>query len=120
MSRNPYKLRAFRLADGLVLDIYQETRALPPEERFGLQSQIRRAAVSSASNIVEGSARRSTREYLNFVNIAAGSAFETRYLVDLAARLGFMPTAKAAKLVAQYTVLAKSLVNLLNALDNQP
>ena len=82
--------------------------------------KIRRAAVSSASNTVEGSARRSTREYLNFVNIAAGSAFETRYLVDLAARLGFMPTAKAAKLVAQYTVLAKSLVNLLNALDNQP
>jgi four helix bundle protein len=120
MSRDPLKLRAFSLADTLVLDIYRATRDFPSDERFGLQAQIRRAAVSVAANIVEGSARRSTKEYLHFVNMAAGSAFETRYLVELAGRLNIMPTANADHLSAQYTILAKSLVSLLRALEDRP
>jgi four helix bundle protein len=90
MSRDHTKLRAFQLADSVVIDIYGETRSFPPEERFGLQSQVRRAAVSAASNLVEGSARRGEGEYLNFCNISCASAFETRYLLDLAFRLGML------------------------------
>ena len=88
MSRDHRTLRVFAIADRLVIDIYQTTKQFPTAERYGLQAQIRRAAVSIATNIVEGCARRSRREYLSFLNIATGSASEVRYLCDLSYRLG--------------------------------
>ena len=119
MSRDHTKLRAFQLADALVIDIYRETGAFPAEERYGLQSQIRRAAVSSASNLVEGSARRGETEYLNFCNISCASAFETRYLLDLAFRLGILSPAAHKLLAPRMTYLCKSLVKLVIALEEQ-
>src|SRR4029079_16765498 len=86
MARDHRTLRVFKLADSLAIDIYQATKNFPSEERYGLQAQIRRAAVSAATNIVEGCARRSDREYVNFLNVATGSAAEVRYLCDLSCR----------------------------------
>ncbi len=82
--------------------------------------QIRKSAVSTASNIVEGSARRTTREYLNFLNIAAGSAAETRYLLELASRLGMLKGSETEPLVAGYTELSAGLQSLISALSREP
>ena len=117
MSRDPEKLHVFHLADALIVQIYKETEAFPTSERFGLQAQIRRAAVSMAANIVEGSARRSIREYVHFLNVATGSTFETRYLLNLSTRLGLLPRIQTENLTNRCTVVAKTLISLMRALE---
>ncbi len=116
MSRDHRKLRAFRLADRLVTDIYSATSNFPKDEWYGLRAQLRRAVVS-ASNLVEGSARSSTREYLNFCNIACGSAFETRYLSTVAQRLGYVAESVLVTLTPDLDCLCASLVKLVAALE---
>ena len=117
MSRDHRKLRVFHIADDLVLQVYRATAQFPVAERFGLQAQMRRAAVSSASNIVEGCARRKQGEYLNFLNIASASASEVRYLVNLSLRLGFMPSADEERLAAKHSELIAGLQALIQSLD---
>ena len=119
MSRDFRKLRVFQVADALLLRVYQSSSAFPAAERFSLQAQFRRAALSTSANIVEGSARRTTREYLNFINIAAGSAAEARYLADVSGRLGYLPENEAAELVTRYTELSGQLQALLASLSSQ-
>jgi len=116
MSRDHTKLRVFEMADSLVIQVYRATESFPPAERFGLQSQIRRTAVSSAANIVEGCARRTTSEYVNFLNIALGSASEARYLVDVAVRLKYLPPA-GVHIIEKYTELVKSLQKLIGSYE---
>jgi len=71
--RDHSKLRAFQLADELALLVYRTTCSFPREELFEPRAQMRRAAVSAASNIVEGCARRTKADYLHFLDIAFGS-----------------------------------------------
>jgi four helix bundle protein len=85
--RDHKKLRAFELADQLAMMTYKQTVKLPKDELFGLVSQMRRAAVSIASNIVEGCSRSSTVEYVRFLEVAYGSARELEYQISLAERL---------------------------------
>jgi four helix bundle protein len=101
----------------LILDIYKITADLPVEERYGLQAQIRRAAVSVATNIVEGSARRKEGEYCNFLNIATGSARETQYLLTVAVRLGFLGGEAVKGAEARYGQLTGSLIRLVEAIN---
>ena len=119
MPRDHSKLTVFQLADALVIDIYQATVNFPGSERWGLQSQLRRAAVSVACNIVEGSARSTMREYVRFLNVACSSAAESRYLISLAQRLEMLPE-NDADLIARSDRLVRSLKNLVASLDGAP
>lgn len=88
--RDHRKLRAFELADEVVLLTYSVTRDFPKDELYGLISQMRRAAVSVPSNIVEGCARGSQAEFVRFLDIAFASLRELHYQFDLSRRLGFV------------------------------
>jgi four helix bundle protein len=120
MSRDHRKLRVFQAADELVEDVYRSTSKFPVAERYGLQAQLRRAAVSVPVNIVEGSARRSTSEYCNFLNIAAGSTAEAWYLADLSGGLGFLDRGDVERLSSKYRALASQLEALQQALAKLP
>ena len=113
MSRDPRKLKVFALADALVIDIYVATKAFPIEERFGLQSQIRRAAVSVVANLVEGCARPWARDYLSFVARAVASASEVRYLVDLAVRLDLLDRRRGVGLIDRYGGVIQGMQTLM-------
>src|SRR5712691_6220561 len=89
----PYeKLHAWRECHELALAVYRATKSFPTEEQFGLTSQIRRAAFSSAVNIVEGSARRSRKEFRRFLDISLSSLTEVGYALRFSRKLACYPT----------------------------
>ena len=116
MSRDHTALRAFHLADALAICIYRETATFPARERFGLQSQLRRAAVSIPTNIVEGSARRSQADYVRFLEIGLASACEADYLIGLCRTLDLL-TEDAAERCRNVSIpTIRSLQKLINYL----
>jgi four helix bundle protein len=87
----PYeRFRAWQACDELVISVYRITSGFPSHERYGLVSQARRAAVSAAANIAEGSAKRGAGEFRRFLDIAMGSLTEVSYLLHVARRLEYM------------------------------
>jgi four helix bundle protein len=117
MARDHRKLRVFHNAHQLVLAIYRQTKAFPKDEWFGIRLQMRRAAASVPTNIVEGSARRTTSEYVNFVNVARGSAGELHYLIDLASQLGFLAGDAFKDLNAKTEHVVRQLERLIQELE---
>lgn len=114
--RDHSKLKAFELADALALAVYEHTRSFPREELFGLTAQLRRAAVSVPSNIVEGCARHSEADYLRFLDIAYASSREVEYQLSLAARLGYLEPEPHRELAARCVETSKVLAGLIRAL----
>ena len=114
--RDHTKLRAFELADRLALAVYEHTRGFPREELFGLTAQLRRAAISVPSNIVEGCARHSEADYLHFLDIAYASSREIEYQLSLAVRLGHLESPTHRELSALCTETSKVIAGLLRAL----
>ena len=104
---------------GIKLDklLYSLTTALPSEEKFGLVSQIRRAAVSVPSNIAEGQARHITGEFIQFISHAEGSAAELDTQLYLSIELGFFKSADAAPSLALIDEIRRMLNSLRRRLN---
>ncbi|GAB6166145.1 hypothetical protein JCM19992_21450 [Thermostilla marina] len=114
--RDHTKLKAFQLADRLVLLVYRATRGFPGHEQFGLTNQMRRCAVSIASNIVEGCARSSEADYLRFLDIAYGSSRELIYQASVAFRLGYFQAEQYEPLESLALETSKVLNGLIRSL----
>ncbi len=83
-------LDVWKASIGLALRIYETTRLFPKEEVYSLTSQLRRAAISVSSNIAEGAARNSDKEFLQFLYISLGSLAEVETQVIIAEKLGYL------------------------------
>jgi len=117
--RNHRKLNAFQLADALVLEIYRATIDFPKHEMFGLTSQMRRAAVSITSNIVEGCGRHTEADYLRFLDMAYASSCELQYQITLAARLGFLSEKQNESIESACIKASKVLGTLIQSYRRQ-
>lgn len=101
----------------LTVAVYEITSAFPREEVFGLTAQMRRAAVSIASNIAEGYGRSSTGEYKQFLGIARGSNLELQTQLVVARKLGFGRPERLDQAEAMSTEVSRMLVALMNKLS---
>ncbi len=88
--RKHHELRVWQEAVALVTDVYRLTAVFPKEEVFALSSQMRRAAVSVPSNIAEGAARNSDKEFLQFLGVARGSLSELETQIVISGNLGYL------------------------------
>ncbi len=112
-------LRVWKTAVELTLEIYQITESFPQSERFGLTSQLRRAAVSIASNIAEGHARSTVGEYRNFLSVARGSAIEIEVQLFLAERIGYVQSPLLVKARGYCESISRMITNLKRALKRR-
>ena len=102
----------------LVKEVYSITEKLPIEEKFGLTSQMRRAAVSIASNIAEGSGKESQKEFLRFLETAYSSAFELETQFILAEDLAFLNKEESAHLLSVVQEIQKMIYGFSKTLKS--
>jgi four helix bundle protein len=106
------EIKSWQRGHALVLDVYRMTTGFPVSEKFGLTSQLRRAALSVPTNIAEGSKRTGRQEYCRFLNISEASLAETEYLSMVARDLCYITPLQAKAVLAQITELARMLHSL--------
>jgi len=98
MEKGYKKLIVWQKADEFAYQVYLETKKFPKEETYGMTSQLRRAAISIPTNIVEGAGRQGKGELKQFINIALGSLAETEYLLEFCFRLRYLDNESYSKL----------------------
>jgi four helix bundle protein len=106
------QLEVWNLSMDLVVEVYRLSSRFPADERFGLTSQVRRAAASVPANIAEGNSRSTRKDYAAFVSIAKGSLAETETYLLIAVRLSYLGEAQVASTLALVTRISKMLQSL--------
>jgi four helix bundle protein len=117
--RDPAKLRLVLAAEELAVATYRATNAFPASERFGLTSQLRRAAVPVGSNIVEGTQRQGNRAFLAYLHQALGSAAEMQFQLRVAMRLELGDAGTLTALLDQANHIQRMLARLIVALRDR-
>jgi four helix bundle protein len=117
MDLRPHRnLEVWKVAMAFVREIYQITETFPGSELYGLSSQMRRAAISIPSNLAEGAARKGTKEFGQFLNIAQGSISELDTQTELAHMLNYIDKTAYDKLNDKLTGISKMLFGLSRSL----
>jgi len=116
--RSAEELEVFKKGHILTLKIYKTSKIFPVEERFSLTAQIRRAAASICTNLMEGSHRLGRKEFRQFVGISRGSAGELKYHLLLAKDLGYLPNKDFVILRSEAEEISKMLYGLANSLSD--
>lgn len=120
MGIESYKdLDAWKLSIRVTRFVYRASEKFPPDERFGLTSQIRRAAVSVPSNIAEGWGRGTTSDYARFLRMARGSLYEVETQCVVARELGFMSDEVFQSMDEVITECSKVLFGLLRSVERK-
>jgi four helix bundle protein len=110
-------LDVWKKAMDLAAQVYSRTARFPKEELYGMTSQIRRSAISIPSNIAEGAARHSRKEFIQFLHIASGSVAELETQLLLAIRMGFI---SSDSIISHVEEVRKLLLGLLRSLKKKP
>ena len=109
-------LKVWQRAMTFTVEVYRETRGWPESERFGLTSQIRRAATSIPLNTAEGAGSSSNKDFCRFLEIGLRSTYEVMTAIDIARGLGYLPGERADTLLAEADEIAAMIVGLMKSL----
>jgi four helix bundle protein len=112
-------LKVWQKAMDLTVSCYEATQAFPADERFGLTAQIRRSAVSVASNIAEGYGRDSNGSFVQFLRVSQGSLKELETQVIVSERIGVMNSPSAQSLLSAADEIGRMLRGLINSVNNR-
>lgn len=113
VGRDFKKIRAWKLAHEFVFKVYEVTNSFPRDEKFGVVSQLRRAALSVPTNIAEGASYKSKKRYLNSLHIGRGSLAEVEYLLIVSHEMGFVEKSVFNDLECFRRAVAKTLYGLI-------
>ncbi|MEL7001101.1 MAG: four helix bundle protein [Bacteroidota bacterium] len=116
---NLKELKIWNKAMRLTTEVYKVTANFPPDEKFGLTSQLRRSAASIASNIAEGAGRNSDKDFVRFLSMANGSSYELQTQLGIASNLDLVKDDIIAPLLSELTEIQKMNYTFQNSLKNK-
>ncbi|MDA8137859.1 MAG: four helix bundle protein [Desulfobacteraceae bacterium] len=117
MPKTYRDLIVWQKAVQFVTEIYSVLKSFPKEELFGLTAQIKRSAISIPSNIAEGYGRKSTKDYLRFLQIAMGSIFEIQTQLEISKNLQFLPEKSFAEFYDKSREIERMLSSMISKID---